>query len=635
MGLFFRRYTSRLNLGEKEIKRTLARRLRWILGIVVLHSLAFFAFEPVTIGEALWVTVTTLTTVGYGDISATTAFGQISTTVLCFLVGIPILASVWDAYASWRDGVRHQKRAGLYNWNLKDHILIANFPQDYTIAQMVRLIRAIRSQKSLAEKPIQIITTRFDGDHLPQDLIDLGNIAHVNGLASSKKALALATAEEASHVVVLRDRSDNDPEGHSFNICARLRDVNKDANITVQVEDPHSRSALRLYRAGASNLLRPAKAYPEIIALSMITKGVNDLFEDLLSIDGTEFRLIPYKGRVKWADILSLSESKDYGSPIGVQKAFTTPGGTRFYQPFLAPEASFEGDIEGVYVISRKKNGESFSDSEWQELLGKESVTDDAPCSQLHILNLPVNQACPLDYLSSLLYQLRSTAKYADSVIRVISEDIPDSIKTAVDNARSDSKHDDQWIWKNVELIERVPSDAIFDSIEANTFQEDFDRDSVVAILNNDDDNDPDGYTYELIDLLRVEGEYAGMIIAEAESDNERERLYLTGADHCLRPVRGYPGMLARTLTNPGVEKAIEAFFRFNDLIIKRMTLNSATVPANLTFGELKKRDSIRSKGIVPLSIRHDGDVEDVICPSDDTDIEVQNCTILALSRHG
>lgn len=632
MGIFFRRYQSRLKLGEKEIKRTLTRRLTWIAGIIVAHTLAFAFFEPVSLGDALWVTITTLTTVGYGDISATTAFGQISTGVLCFLVGIPILASVWDAYASWRDEARHQKRAGLYNWDLKNHILIANFPKDYSVAQMVRLVRAIRAQPSLAKKPIQILTRRFNGDHLPQDLIDLGNIAHVNGLASSKKTLALATADQASHVIVLRDRSDNDPEGHSFNICSRLRDVNKHAFITAQVDDPHCRAALRLYRAGASNLLRPAKAYPEIVAMSMITEGVNDLFEDLLSVDGTEFRLIPYQGRVKWQAIQDLAETKDYGSPIGVQKALTTPNGTRFFQPVLAPNPSFEGDIEGIYVISRKKNGESFSDSEWQTLLGKTSNASDAPCSKLSILNLPVNQACPHEYLSSLLYQLRRTSKYADSQIRVISEEIPESVKTALEQPGTDQ----DWIWRNVELIERVPSDAIIDAIEANTFQEQYDRDSVIAILNNDDDTDPDGYTYELIDLLRVEGEYAGMIIAEAESDNERERLYMTGADHCLRPVRGYPGMLARTLTNPGVEKAIEAFFRFNDLKIRRVNLKDLPEIGSrgeMTFGEIKHLHSIRSRGIIPLSIRTNGDVEDRICPSDATVVNVNRSSMLTLSR--
>lgn len=636
MGLFFRRYKTRLNLGEKEIKRTLFRRLTWILGIVTLHAVAFAWFESVSFGEALWVTVTTLTTVGYGDLSATTAFGQVSTTVLCFLVGIPVLASVWDAYASWRDSIRDQKRAGLYQWDLKGHILIVSYPRDYSPVQMVRLVRAIRTQKSLAKLPIQILTRRFDGDYLPQELIDLGNIAHVNGLASSKQTLALANADKASHIIVLRDAQDNDPEGHSFNICARIRDVNKTASITVQVNDPHSRSAQRLNRAGATNLLRPVKAYPEIISLSLITHGVSDVFEDLLTVDGTEFRLIPYKGRVRWRDIQALAGSKDYGTPIGVQTACTTPAGRPYTQPILAPDPDFEDNVEGIYVISRKNNGTSFTDRDWQQLLGHDSDDQTPPCSVLYLFNLPVNQACPQDYLSSLLYQLRSTRKYADSQILAISEQIPDALKDAVEQADPDSESG--WIWRNVKLVERVPSDLIFEEIEAGSFQYHYDAQSVIAILNNDADTDPDGYTYELIDLLRMEGDYQGIIVAEADSDSERERLYVTGADFCLRPVRGYPGMLARTLTNPGVEKAIEALFRFNDLKILRIPVTdllppSQPRPESISFGEIKRHLRRRSQGTIPLSVRHPDSQGEVICPSTEETFPVTQSTILVLSR--
>lgn len=639
VGIFFRRYKTRLNLGEKEIKKTLMRRLGWMTAIIFLHAIAFYAFEPVTFGQALWVTITTITTVGYGDISATSAFGQISTSVIIFLVGIPVLASVWDAWASWRDGIRDQMRSGLYRWNLRGHILIAGYPKDYSDTQMVRLIRAIRSQKSLAKKPIQILTTRFDGEFLPQKIMDLGNVAHVHGLASSRHALSIASAEHASQAIILRDHSENDPEGHAFNICSRIRGANPGAWVTVQVDDPHSKAACRLHRAGATSLLRPVKAYPEIIALSMVTQGVNDLFEDLLSVDGTEFRLIPYKGRIKWSDIQALAKTADYGSPIGVQKAMTTPRGVRFYQPVMAPAPDFEGEIEGIYVISRKKNGESFSDKEWQCLLGHEFEPNDPPCSTLYILNLPVNQACPLEYMKGLLYQLRSTDKYGDCPIVVISESIPEDIAEAVDQKNAASE--DFWLWRNLTLVKRVPSEELFEKIEDDTFLGDYDSQSVVAILNNDDDNDPDGYTFELIDVLRYEGGYKGLIIAESESDNERERLYLTGADHCLRPVRGYPGMLARCLTNPGVEKAIEAFFRFSELKIQKYIVaevvaddeSFTSYPDEVTFGEIKEHASRKLNGGLPLSVRRRGDIEEVICPSDKELIPVNGSTVLVLTR--
>lgn len=633
MNLFFTRYKTRLSLGEKEIKKTLVRRLGWILAIVIAHTATFYAFEPVSLREALWVTVTTLTTVGYGDISATSALGQVFTSVLCFLVGIPILASVWDAYASWRDEVRDLKRTGRYNWDLEGHILIANFPEDYSISQMVRLIKAIRSQEELAEKPIQIMTRHFNGDTLPQELVDLGNIAHVNGEPSNEKTLSLATADQASHVIILRERKDNDPEGNSFNICSRIREFNKSAVITVQVDDPNSRSAKRLYRAGANNLLRPVKAYPEIIALAMMTPGVNDLFEDLLSVDGNEFRLIPYSGRIRWDSVQKLCETKDFGVPVGLHRVVGREDGKSFCQAVLAPHADFECEVEGIYVLSRKNNGDSVSDEDWQKLLSNDRIERAEKCSKLYLLNLPVNQASPLDYLNKLFYQLRKTRKYGDTQIIVVSQDIPDSVIYFAEHAKHDPEHD--WLWDKVQLIDNVPSTEIINDIENDAFKDNFDEKTIVAILNNDDDSDPDGYAFEIIDLLREEGGFQGMIVAEVESDDQRERLYNVGANHCLRPVRGYPGMLARTLTNPGVEKAVEGFFRFNDVKIEKVKVSDLVDDHNgsATFGDIQAAAKTKSSELVPLSTRCNNHFADSICPPKDQSFSVDECSVLLLSR--
>lgn len=638
MAIFFRRYKSRLNLGEKEIKKTLKRRLTWIVGILVAHALAFWAFEPVSFRDALWVTITTLTTVGYGDISATTVFGQISTALLCFMVGIPILASVWDAYASWRDDVRDQMRSGRFNWDLKDHILIANFPKEYSIEQMVRLIKAIRSQASLANKPIQLLTRRFEGSHLPQELLDLGNIAHVNGLASRTRTLELGTAEEASHVVILRDGSDNDPEGHNFNVCSRIREVNPHARIVIQVDDPYSRAAQRLHRAGATSLLRPVRAYPEIIALSMITDGVNDLFEDLLSIDGNEFRLIPYQGVVEWKTILHRASEEDYGIPIGVHKRITDEDGKHHFEAELCPSLDFKDYAEGIYVISRKKNGTSYTNKDWQTLLNSPSDAQVEPCPHLCIMNLPVNKVAKTYYLDNLLYQLRSTSRYRDSKITIISEVIPDRFYEKAHISRSsDPSTGDAWIWKNVSLVKAVPSESLMRSIETNSFLSDFNEESVVAILNNDGDNDPDGYTFELIDILRAEGNYQGTIFAEADDDNERKRLYKTGADYCLRPIRGYPGMLARSLTSPGVEKAVEALFKMNQVSITRSrvgALESAHVlNASFTLGDLMHLSGFRDGSRIPLAIGEKEAKEDCVCPSKTSAFRTLTTRVLMIER--
>ena len=63
-----------------------------LLGLVVANVSAMMFFEKLSLEDAIWLTMTTITTVGYGDMSATTTFGRLATILLMYLVGIFLLA---------------------------------------------------------------------------------------------------------------------------------------------------------------------------------------------------------------------------------------------------------------------------------------------------------------------------------------------------------------------------------------------------------------------------------------------------------------------------------------------------------------------------------------------------------------
>jgi voltage-gated potassium channel len=46
------------------------------------------AFEGLTLFQAIWLTMTTMTTVGYGDLAAETALGRLSIMLFVFMGGI-------------------------------------------------------------------------------------------------------------------------------------------------------------------------------------------------------------------------------------------------------------------------------------------------------------------------------------------------------------------------------------------------------------------------------------------------------------------------------------------------------------------------------------------------------------------
>ena len=82
---FARRRRRRVSSAERRFQI-----LRWaagrflLLGLAVasVHVLAMMEFEDLSLRHAVWLTMTTLVTVGYGDFAAKTALGQTSTILL-------------------------------------------------------------------------------------------------------------------------------------------------------------------------------------------------------------------------------------------------------------------------------------------------------------------------------------------------------------------------------------------------------------------------------------------------------------------------------------------------------------------------------------------------------------------------
>ena len=84
------------------------------------------SFEHLGLGEAIWLTFTTITTTGYGDFSAKTTAGRASTIVLIYLSGIFLLTQAGGAFFEFRILRRERKRRGEWRWDMRDHIIFVN-----------------------------------------------------------------------------------------------------------------------------------------------------------------------------------------------------------------------------------------------------------------------------------------------------------------------------------------------------------------------------------------------------------------------------------------------------------------------------------------------------------------------------
>ncbi len=88
-------------LPNSRIVRPLIRTLTILITLVTAHTFAMVQLEHLTIWQSVWLTLTTLTTVGYGDLSAVTPMGQLATIVLMYLAAITLVTFLIRDYVDF------------------------------------------------------------------------------------------------------------------------------------------------------------------------------------------------------------------------------------------------------------------------------------------------------------------------------------------------------------------------------------------------------------------------------------------------------------------------------------------------------------------------------------------------------
>jgi len=284
--------------------------------------------EGLSFKDALWLTMTSITTVGYGDLSAKTDLGRLTTIVLIYIGGIALLAKLVAEYIDHRIERREKQIRGLWEWKaMKDHLLIINIPDQDTKRYLKRLIEQIKITPSLADLPIQILTDQFP-DGLPHEIRDKG-VVHVHGRAESDNNLNTVGIQKAKYIfIIARNYTDPISDSLNFDILDRVEDFKSTAYIISEVVDDNNRKRFREH--GANSVLRPVRSYPEIVTRALEAPGTEQVLENLFTHCGDypqRFEVVIRN--MKWSQIAFRIIHAGLGIPLGYidenQKAHTNP----------------------------------------------------------------------------------------------------------------------------------------------------------------------------------------------------------------------------------------------------------------------------------------------------------------------
>ena len=126
---------------QTDIRDTLRRSGIYIATVLILNTLAMMQFESLPFADALWLTLVTVTTVGYGDITPATFAGRATVIILLFVGGIFVLFHIAADYFDYRLDRKLRMLNGRWRWHMANHILILNSPKINSENYFVHLIK--------------------------------------------------------------------------------------------------------------------------------------------------------------------------------------------------------------------------------------------------------------------------------------------------------------------------------------------------------------------------------------------------------------------------------------------------------------------------------------------------------------
>lgn len=267
-----------VNLRERLLSLSLI-----LLILLSCHVFAMIILEGMSLWEALWLTLTTITTVGYGDLAPKTFAGQLATVGLLYIPGIALLGQIIGEFIDYRITRRERMVQGLWRWtSMKDHILILNTPLHDGDQYLLRLAEQISKTPELCELPLQILSPVYP-DGLPPELQAKG-VVHYSGTPTSSSNLKAVNAEDARYIFVIsHDAFSINPDSQSIDILEHLNSLQLKAYIVAECVDDENRN--RFLRLAANSVIRPIRAYPELVVRALVAPGIEQVMENLFTYD--------------------------------------------------------------------------------------------------------------------------------------------------------------------------------------------------------------------------------------------------------------------------------------------------------------------------------------------------------------
>jgi voltage-gated potassium channel len=271
-----------------------ARRKKRLGGVVVLlalflsitgNAMTFYLFErgirpELSIGDSFWYSMISITTIGYGDLSASTLGSRIGTIAFITILGLTAFTAAAGMIINWLIELQNRERTGMGRLHLKNHILIINYPNE---SRVRNIIEEFTSDPRHENDDITLVTDQVDA--LP---FQYQNVHFLRGSPLEKETYGRAAITEAQKAIVLSTGYD-DPNTDSLVASAVSVLHRSNPNIMVTVECINPRHAVLFEGMDNTSLVFPLQMANNLLVQESQDPGVSLLAQAITSnkMEGT------------------------------------------------------------------------------------------------------------------------------------------------------------------------------------------------------------------------------------------------------------------------------------------------------------------------------------------------------------
>lgn len=232
--------------------------------------------------EALWWSVVTMTTVGYGDIVPATTAGK-AIGILVMAGGIGLVSTLTGNLASLLVERQAKKRKGLLQVKMSGHVIILGWN-----SSVPGLVRALRENGLVDGGGLVLVTD------LPQEKrdeiafqLDLGEqLSFVAGKIAQENVVHKARPDHAALVYILRQDSLPPHESDQQSIYAALTVRGMAAKVPIYAEAAQPENRVHLLRAGVTELIDRGEISSGVLALLGSAPPAWNLLQAMLGLHG-------------------------------------------------------------------------------------------------------------------------------------------------------------------------------------------------------------------------------------------------------------------------------------------------------------------------------------------------------------